>query len=47
MRTHANRDYVRDKDAKKAYPYELYDKWVEAGLLGVAFPEQYGAPVAA
>jgi alkylation response protein AidB-like acyl-CoA dehydrogenase len=42
MRTHANRDYVRDKDAKKAYPYELYDKWVETGLLGVAFPEKYG-----
>ena len=42
MRTHANRDYVRDKDSKKAYPYELYDKWVEAGLLGVAFPEKYG-----
>ena len=42
MRTHANRDYVRRKDAKKAYPYELYDEWVEAGLLGVAFPEKYG-----
>ena len=42
MDTHANRDYVRAKDKAKAYPYELYDEWVKAGLLGVAFPEKYG-----
>ena len=42
MDTHANRDYVRRKDKAKAYPYELYDEWVKAGLLGVAFPEKYG-----
>ena len=42
MDTHANRDYVRAKDKAKAYPYELYGAWVEAGLLGVAFPEKYG-----
>jgi alkylation response protein AidB-like acyl-CoA dehydrogenase len=42
MDTHATKDYVRAKDKAKAYPYELYDKWVEAGLLGVAFPEKYG-----
>ncbi len=42
MATHANRDYVRAKDKAKAYPYELYDEWVKAGLLGIAFPEQYG-----
>ena len=42
MTKHASRDYVRAKDKAKAYPYELYDAWVEAGLLGVAFPEKYG-----
>lgn len=42
MAAHASRDYVRAKDKAKAYPYELYDAWVEAGLLGVAFPEKYG-----
>ena len=42
MDTHAHREYVREKDKAKAFPYELYDKWVEAGLLGVAFPETYG-----
>ncbi len=42
MDTHATRDYVRAKDKAKAYPYELYDEWVKAGLLGVAFPEKYG-----
>jgi alkylation response protein AidB-like acyl-CoA dehydrogenase len=42
MDTHAPREYVRAKDKAKAYPYELYDAWVEAGLFGVCFPEQYG-----
>jgi alkylation response protein AidB-like acyl-CoA dehydrogenase len=42
MATHAPREYVRAKDKAKAYPYELYDAWVKAGLLGVAFPEKYG-----
>ena len=42
MATHATRAYVRAKDKAKAYPYELYDRWVEAGMLGVAFPETYG-----
>ena len=42
MDTHAPKEYVRAKDKAKAYPYDLYQKWVEAGLLGVAFPEQYG-----
>ena len=42
MDTHATKEYVRAKDKAKAYPYELYDKWVEAGLLGVAFPEKHG-----
>ncbi len=42
MTTHASRDYVRAKDKAKAYPYELYDEWVKAGMLGAAIPEQYG-----
>lgn len=42
MDKHAPPEYVRAKDKAKAYPYELYDAWVEAGLLGVAFPEAYG-----
>lgn len=42
MDKHATREYVRAKDKAKAYPYELYDEWAKAGLLGVAFPEKYG-----
>jgi alkylation response protein AidB-like acyl-CoA dehydrogenase len=42
MATHATREYVRAKDRARAYPYELYDEWVKAGLLGVVFPEKYG-----
>ncbi len=42
MDTHAPPAYVREKDRAKAYPYELYDEWVKAGLIGVAFPEIYG-----
>ena len=39
---HAPREYIRRLEAEDAYPYELYQAWVEAGLLGVAFPEEYG-----
>ena len=38
----ATPDYVRRLDREQAYPYELYDAWVEAGLLRLAFPEDYG-----
>ena len=34
--------YVRRLDREKAYPTELYDAWVEAGLLAVPFAEEYG-----
>lgn len=34
--------YIRRLDKEQAYPYELYDAWVEAGLLGVPFPESHG-----
>lgn len=39
---HAPRDYLRRLERENAYPYELYKAWVDAGLFGVAFPEQYG-----
>jgi alkylation response protein AidB-like acyl-CoA dehydrogenase len=38
----ATPEYVRRLDKEQAYPYELYDAWVEVGLLGVPFPEEYG-----
>jgi alkylation response protein AidB-like acyl-CoA dehydrogenase len=34
--------YLRRLDAERLYPYELYDAWVEAGLLQLPFPEEYG-----
>ena len=34
--------YVRRLDREQAYPYELYDAWVEAGLLRLPYPEEYG-----
>jgi alkylation response protein AidB-like acyl-CoA dehydrogenase len=39
---HAPRDYIRRLERDNAYPYELYQAWVDAGLFGVAFPERYG-----
>ena len=42
MARHATPEYVRRLDREKAYPNELYDAWVEAGLLAIPFPEQYG-----
>jgi alkylation response protein AidB-like acyl-CoA dehydrogenase len=38
----ATPEYVRRLDQEQAYPYELYDAWVDVGLLGVPFPEEYG-----
>lgn len=38
----ATPQYVRRLDREKAYPTELYDAWVEAGLLAVPFAEEYG-----
>ena len=42
MDRHAPAELVRRLDHEQAYPYELYDAWVEAGLLGLPFPEEYG-----
>ncbi len=38
----ATPQYIRRLDREQAYPYELYDAWVEMGLLRMPFPEQYG-----
>lgn len=38
----ATREYCRRMDEEQSYPYELYDAWVEMGLLQMPFPEEYG-----
>jgi len=40
MDTHAPPEYIRRLDREQGYPYELYEKWVEAGLLSMPFPEE-------
>ena len=35
-------DYWREKDAAKAYPFELWQAVCEAGLCGAALPEAHG-----
>lgn len=35
-------EYWREKDAKKAFPGEIWKAICEAGLCGVALPEEYG-----
>jgi alkylation response protein AidB-like acyl-CoA dehydrogenase len=42
MDRHAPPEYIRRLDKEQAYPYALYDAWVEAGLLRMPFPEAYG-----
>lgn len=42
MDTHAPPEYIRRLDREQGYPYELYAAWVEAELLGLAFPEAVG-----
>ena len=42
MDKHAPPAKLRQWDKDRAYPYELYDAWVEAGLLRMPFPEAYG-----
>src|SRR5262245_43860137 len=38
----ATPEYVRRLDREQAYPAELYDAWVELGLLRIPFEEKYG-----
>lgn len=46
VRTMLNRiatpEYIRQSDVEGRYPYELYDAFVEQGLLQMPFPEEYG-----
>src|SRR4051812_45693337 len=42
MDRHAPIETIRKLDKEQAYPYELYDEWVKAGLLRMPFPEEYG-----
>jgi alkylation response protein AidB-like acyl-CoA dehydrogenase len=42
MDKHATPDYIRRLEREQAYPYELYDEWIKAGLLAMPFPEEYG-----
>src|ERR1700761_4013458 len=42
MDKHAPPEYIRRLEREQAYPYELYDEWIKAGLLAMPFPEEYG-----
>jgi alkylation response protein AidB-like acyl-CoA dehydrogenase len=42
MAKHAPPQTVRRLDRERTYPEELYRAWVEAGLIGLPFPEAYG-----
>jgi alkylation response protein AidB-like acyl-CoA dehydrogenase len=42
MDKHAPPEYIRRLEREQAYPYELYDEWIKAGLLAMPFPETYG-----
>lgn len=42
MAAHAKEDYVQQLDQNHEYPYELYQRWVEADLLSLAFPVELG-----
>ena len=42
MDKHASTDYIRCLEREQAYPYELYDEWIKAGILAMPFPEAYG-----
>lgn len=34
--------YLRSIDEEGRYPYEIYDAWIDLGLLRIGFPESYG-----
>ncbi len=34
--------YIQQSDVEKRYPYELYDAFIEQGLMQMPFPEEYG-----
>ncbi|MGA3128127.1 MAG: acyl-CoA dehydrogenase family protein [Candidatus Korobacteraceae bacterium] len=42
MKRYASPDSIRQHDRDRTFPYDLYDAWVEADLVRLAFPEEYG-----
>ena len=42
MQRHAPPDVVQGHDRAQTFPYDLYDAWVQAGLLRLPFSEEYG-----
>ena len=42
MQRHAPPDLVRKLDRERTFPDALYEAWVEAGLLRLPFPAEYG-----
>ena len=38
----AKPEYIRRLDREQAFPDEVYDAWVQMGLLRMPFPEEYG-----
>src|SRR4051794_36261124 len=42
MDREAPEEYLRALDEEQRYPYELYRTWVEVGLMGLPFPEEWG-----
>ena len=38
----APQEKLRQWDAQRSFPYEVYQAWVEAGLLQLPFPVEYG-----
>lgn len=42
MEKHATPELLSQLDRDCEYPYELYARWVESGLLGLPFPEELG-----
>ena len=42
MARHADAARIGEWDRDRVYPEELYQKWVEAGLIQYPFPEAYG-----
>ena len=42
MARHATSEMIRTHDRDQTFPYDLYDRWIEAGLLALPFPEEIG-----
>ncbi len=39
---HCSREYIRDMDIKREYPYKAYQAMVEQGWFGLCVPEEHG-----